>query len=163
MARAAESRTPASKLRADFPLGERTGYLLHKASMVLEEDFERALAAVDMKARDFFVLAALAGDTPLSQQDLSRLLGLDPTTVVSVIDDLERRRCVARKRNPADRRRYILTLTATGRRALAKGERVAADVEAAFLAELDRTEQARLRQALSKIMAERWPAAVVSS
>ncbi|WP_242553844.1 MarR family transcriptional regulator, partial [Streptomyces beijiangensis] len=61
-----------------------------------------------MRSRYFFVLASLAGGPELSQQDLSRLLNLDPTTVVTVIDEMERNQHVERRRTPADRRRYNL-------------------------------------------------------
>lgn len=148
MARATDSESSGS----GFALGERTGYLLHRATMVLEAQFEQALRAIDLKARDFFVLAALTGDVPLSQQDLSRLLGLDPTTVVAAIDDLERRKYVERRRNPADRRRYNLVLTTAGRKALKQGERVAGETEDAVLGKLDATEKRQLNEILKRVM-----------
>lgn len=60
------------------------------------------------------VLIRLA-EGPLSQHELGQQLGIDRTTVVELIDELERKRYVERRRNPADRRSYLLTLTARGR------------------------------------------------
>lgn len=146
--------------RKGFALAERPGYLLHKAALMLAEEAEAGLEAAGMKTRDFFVLASLAGAPDLSQQDLSRLLNLDPTTVVSVIDDLEEREYVERRRNPSDRRRYLLDLTEAGREALAATDRVATELEASFFATLSAAERTTLLRLLGKLMAGRWPASV---
>ena len=146
--------------REDFPLAAHPGFLLHKAALLLVEDVEAALEAVDMRARYFFVLACLAGGPRLSQQDLSRLLNLDPTTVVSVIDEMERNKHVERRRDPADRRRYHLLLTEAGREALAAADRVATDTESGFFGALSDEEAAALRGMLGRMLAGRWPASV---
>lgn len=146
--------------RKDFPIAERPGYLLHKAGLLIVEDVERALGEVGMRSRYFFVLASLAGGPELSQQDLSKVLNLDPTTVVSVIDEMERNQHVERRRNPADRRRYSLILTDSGREALAEADRVATEVESTFFGALAEAEREALRDALGKVLAGRWPASV---
>ncbi|MFI0966132.1 MarR family winged helix-turn-helix transcriptional regulator [Streptomyces sp. NPDC021080] len=162
MARSGNAGQHGTSLRKDFLIAERPGYLLHKAGLVLVEDVEEALAGVGMRIRDFFVLAALAGGPELSQQDLSRLLDLDPTTVVTVIDEMERNGHVERRRNPADRRRYNLILTESGREALATADRVATEVESAFFGALAEDEREVLRKMLGVLMAGRWPASVCS-
>ncbi|MFF4910055.1 MarR family winged helix-turn-helix transcriptional regulator [Streptomyces sp. NPDC001260] len=148
--------------RKDFPIAERPGYLLHKAGLVLVEDVEKALGSVGMRIRYFFVLAALSGGPELSQQDLSRLLNLDPTTVVTVIDEMERNQHVERRRNPADRRRYNLILTDSGREALATADRIATEVESSFFGTLEEGEREALRGMLGRLLAGRWPASVCS-
>jgi DNA-binding MarR family transcriptional regulator len=148
--------------RKDFLIAERPGYLLHKAALLLVEDVERALGTVGMRSRYFFVLASLAGGPELSQQDLSRLLNLDPTTVVAVIDEMERNQHVERRRNPADRRRYNLILTESGREALAAADRVVTEVESAFFGMLTEGERGGLREMLGTMLAGRWPASVCS-
>lgn len=150
----------AGEPRADFLLAGRPGYLLHKSALLLVEDAEQALAEVGMRTRDFFVLAALASGPELSQQDLSRLLNLDPTTVVAVIDELERRKYVERRRNPEDRRRYILVLTGSGRQALTEADRVADRIESDFFGRLTADERRLLHSMLGRVMAGRWPASV---
>jgi DNA-binding MarR family transcriptional regulator len=146
--------------RADFPLAERPGYLLHKAGLLVLEDVQRALESIGMRTRYYFVLASLAGGPKLSQQDLSRLLNLDPTTVVTVIDEMERNRHVERQRDPSDRRRYHLYLTDAGRDTLAGAERVATDAEQTFFDRLHPDEQAVLRRTLGRLLGGRWPASV---
>ena len=162
MVRGGSTERNGASPRADFLIAERPGYLLHKAGLVLVEDVEKALGAVGMRIRYFFVLAALAGGPELSQQDLSRLLNLDPTTVVTVIDEMERNEHVERRRNPADRRRYNLILTESGREALATADRVATEVESAFFGALAEDDREALRRMLGVLMAGRWPASVCS-
>ncbi|MGP9022903.1 MarR family winged helix-turn-helix transcriptional regulator [Streptomyces sp. BR1] len=150
------------QLRKDFLIAERPGYLLHKAALLLVEDAEAALGEIGLRTRYYFVLATLAGGPELSQQDLSRLLNLDPTTVVAVIDEMERNKHVERRRNPADRRRYNLILTESGREVLAAADKVVTEVESAFFGELAESENQALREMLRKMLAGRWPASVCS-
>jgi len=154
---------PGQSPREDFPLATRPGFLFHKAALLLVEDVEQALSAIGMRTRYFFVLASLAGGPKLSQQDLSRLLNLDPATVVTVIDEMERNAHVERRRNPADRRRYDLFLTESGRAALAEAETVATKVESAFFDGLDDAERVALQGVLARIIEGRWPASICTS
>src|SRR5258708_35582183 len=55
-----------------------------------------------------------------SQQQLSRLVGVDPRNVVAVLDVLERERLIRRRAHPTDRRRHTVTLTPAGRQLLAE-------------------------------------------
>ncbi|MFI9270673.1 MarR family winged helix-turn-helix transcriptional regulator [Kitasatospora sp. NPDC052896] len=151
---------PAGTPRPDFPLAGRTGMLLHKAGKLIEEEVDRALVAAGFRLRTFLALAALAGGPELSQQDLSRVLNLDPTTMVALIDELERAGRVERRRNPADRRRYILVLTEPGRQALAEAEAVATEAERAFFAELTGPQRDQLHGMLALLMAHRWPSSI---
>jgi DNA-binding MarR family transcriptional regulator len=146
--------------RADFLLADRTGYLLNKAAMLIAEDAERALETVGMRLRYFFVLTSLAGGPELSQQDLARLLNLDPTTVVALVDEMERNQHVERRRNPADRRRYTLVLTESGRTALSAAEQVVTDAEAAFFGPLTGAERAGMQDMLIRLLEGRWPSSV---
>lgn len=146
--------------RKDFLIAERSGYLLHKAALLLAEDVETALGEIGMRVRYFFVLASLEGGTTLSQQDLSRLLNLDPTTVVAVVDEMERNGHAERRRNPADRRRYNLTLTDAGRAVLVKANSLVTEVEGRFFGALDEGETRTLHTMLDRTLAGRWPASV---
>lgn len=146
--------------RQDFPLAGHTGVLLHKAGLLIQEEVDQALAAQGFRVRTFMVLAALAGGAELSQQDLSRVVNLDPTTMVALIDELEQAGQVERRRNPADRRRYILGLTEVGRRAMAEAEVVANEAERAFFARLPEGRRELLHDMLGTLLENRWPSAV---
>lgn len=142
----------------DFPLASRTGYLLHKAGVLLIQDADRALEAQGMRLRYFYVLGALESRLTLSQQDLSRLLNLDPTTMVALIDELEEFGHVERRRNPTDRRRYMLHLTDKGRAALTAAQVAVDKIEAEFLAPVSAADRERLPKILGALLADRWPA-----
>ena len=96
-------------------LAARVGFLLAQAHLVAREDADRALAELDLSAKEFGVLATVVSDAPISQQRLSRRLRVDPATMVDVIDELESAGHIARRRNPEDRREYALQVTAKGR------------------------------------------------
>ena len=74
----------------------------------------RRLAPMGLSVRLCGVLNLLA-EGPISQQALGEQLGIDRTTVVELIDDLEQQGVVVRRRNPSDRRSYALSLTPKGR------------------------------------------------
>src|SRR6476619_5101680 len=115
------------------PVLTSAGYLLLKAGHYMTQEFEAALAALGLTGREFLVLSFVAPDGQLPQQELTERLGLDPTIIVALVDALEERRMLTRRRDPADRRRNVLALTAAGRRLHSRAVAAAAEAEAAFL------------------------------
>ena len=113
-------------MAAPPPIFIRPAYLLYKAGMYVQKAFDDAFGTVGLNAREFLVLA-FASTEPLSQQDIARRLGIDPTVLVGVVDELEGRRLVERRRDPDDRRRYLLAVTESGAELLVKAERTATE------------------------------------
>ena len=123
------------------------GHLLRRAQQV-----HTALFAADLgrglTGPQFAAMLVLAGDTGLSQREVGDAAGLDRSTTADLVTRLERAGRVERTRDPADRRRRLLALTAAGHdevsaalpRVLALQERLlaplAADERAAFLGRL---------------------------
>ncbi|TMD88368.1 MAG: MarR family transcriptional regulator [Chloroflexi bacterium] len=95
-------------------LVDRTGALLVIAARTGQELATRRLAPMGLNVRLCGVLNRLA-EGPVSQQELGEQLGIDRTTMVELIDELERQGAVVRRRNAADRRSYALSLTPRGR------------------------------------------------
>jgi DNA-binding MarR family transcriptional regulator len=139
------------------PVLTSVGYLLLKAGVQMHAVVDEVLAEHDLTPREFLVLTYVGGDDPLSQQDLSRRLGLDPTLVVGLIDGLEARKAVTRTRDSADRRRYLLQLTGTGRKLQQRAATAMARAEDAFLAPLPAADRTRLRGLLVEVMTPRLP------
>lgn len=133
------------------------GYLLIKAGVHMSRRLDEVLAAEGLTGRELLVLAHLSGGDELSQQELSRRLGLDPTIVVGLVDGLEERSLVTRTRDGADRRRYILSLTPGGRRLARRATSAAATAEADQLGALDPAQQATLRTILHAVMRPHLP------
>ncbi len=89
---------------------------------------------------------------PLSQQSLGAKQGIDRTTMVAVVDELERAGYVERRRDPSDRRAYSLQATAKGRRVLARAGEATEQAEAEFLAPLPPGDRRRLKQLLRALV-----------
>lgn len=102
-----------------------------------------------LRPRHFVTLTVLRDRGPLTQSALAEALQLDPTNVVAVLNDLETPGYVSRTRDPADRRRHIVDVTADGLAALQREERAYADAEAHVLAGLDEEQRAQLHELLS--------------
>lgn len=79
-------------------------------------DANRALAELDLRVRHYSVLALACSDSHPNQRELSQFLFLDPSQIVSLVDDLEKRKAVTRKADPRDRRSKVIVPTASGRR-----------------------------------------------
>jgi DNA-binding MarR family transcriptional regulator len=138
-------------------LQARVGYRLIKLGEMLMSTAEDALAPLGVRPRHFNVLATLAADASLSQQDLSRLLGIDPNVMVGVVDDLERLGFATRVRNPLDRRRHIIELTPTGRGVVKGGAALLDAAEAKVFGLLSAKERATLYDAAGRLLDEHGP------
>ena len=138
-------------------LTDRTAFLANKIGVLLEKAAEKRLAELGLNTRTFFVLAAISGESPPSQKDLSRLLGIDPTLVVALIDELQESELVIRSRNPSDRRRYELRLTPEGYSKLARANAMMGEIEKDFFAPLTEHQLGQFRVVLQALIKDRWP------
>jgi DNA-binding MarR family transcriptional regulator len=100
------------------------------------------------------VLIAAAEAPGRSQRDLGELLGVDPSAVVAIVDDLERDGLVRREPHPLDRRTRLIVATDTGRDRLADVAGSAGEVGAALLAGLAAEERATLVELLGRLALE---------
>ncbi|WP_027346235.1 MarR family winged helix-turn-helix transcriptional regulator [Hamadaea tsunoensis] len=110
------------------------------------------LAGRGRTLREMAVLAALTERGPSSQRDLCDLLGQDPSDLVRTIDALEQAGLARRERDPADRRRHLVTLTEGGVRELEACEQTAEAVTAEVLAPLSAEERATLTALLRRCL-----------
>ena len=102
----------------DRPAEDAPGFaaLLVRLGLHTSGSFARHLAPLGLEPRHAAVLLARADSEGLSQQAVGERLGLTPTRMVFLIDELEQRGLAERRRNEADRRSYGLYLTAAGRK-----------------------------------------------
>jgi len=108
------------------------------------------VAALDARAYSVLEQAVL-GDGP-SQRDLAEQLRLDPSQIVALVDGLQAKGLVERRRDPADRRRYAVVATAAGQEAYAVGRLRIEDSLDDLLADLDPAERATLHDLLHRIV-----------
>jgi MarR family transcriptional regulator for hemolysin len=98
-------------------------FLLTQTGHALTTELTAALAALDTTPRAHCVLAhALTG--ALTQGQLAQLCGLDKTTMVVTLDELERTGLARREPSATDRRARIVAVTPAGRDLVVKGQRI---------------------------------------
>ncbi|GAA4569100.1 MarR family winged helix-turn-helix transcriptional regulator [Planotetraspora kaengkrachanensis] len=116
--------------------------------------FAEKIEVYDLKVKHVGLMTVLSLGPAVSQQDLAAKMGVAPSLVVSLADHLETLGAVQRVRDPQDRRRQVLTLTAHGRDLLDKCATEARALDEEFTAALAPDQVAALRQALSVLSAE---------
>jgi DNA-binding MarR family transcriptional regulator len=117
-------------------LASRLGYLLKHAQQRLLHAAEPVMAEYGIDGRELAVLTVLAAEYPLSQHEAAGRLGVDRTTMVALVDELEAKGLVERHRSVEDRRKNIVQLTESGEQCLAGAGRARDEVERVFLAPL---------------------------
>ncbi len=95
-------------------MANRLSFRLRGLLTLLGERVTKAFAPYGLKSGTFTTMALVAANPGCSQIDLSRVGGLDRSALVSIVDELARRRLAIRKRSSVDRRRSSLYLTAKG-------------------------------------------------
>ena len=106
--------------------GDGIAYLLVQLGFHAARKFSELLAPLGLEPRQFGMLTQLAANEGKSQQAIGELMGLNPTRMVFLVDELEKQGLVERRRNPADRRSYALYLTGEGREKLREAQRASA-------------------------------------
>ncbi|HWF72350.1 MAG TPA: MarR family transcriptional regulator [Solirubrobacteraceae bacterium] len=127
------------------------GFLLARAHVRAHAAFQDALTPLALTPKSFGALTVIVEDGPLSQAALGEKVFIDRTTMVAVVDELERAGYVERGRDTADRRVHSLQATTAGRNALRAAERVAEREHDKLLADLDAGEREQLTALLARI------------
>jgi DNA-binding MarR family transcriptional regulator len=128
----------------------RLGYAIK--ARVLEE-FEEA----GFSMYEYSVLATLAEGACDAQATIADVLGLDRSQLVGVLDNLEKRGLIERKRDPADRRRHKVSLTPDGKREFGKLRATLRKVDAAILEPLDEETRKSFHKTLLTVAAHNDP------
>jgi DNA-binding MarR family transcriptional regulator len=105
-----------------------------------------------MRLKAYMALGYLRDHPGTTQQELETGLLLDANTVVLILNELETAQFVVRRRDPEDRRRHIVELTAAGRRALERADRAREGLEGEILAPLSTEERKTLRRLIERVL-----------
>jgi DNA-binding MarR family transcriptional regulator len=111
-----------------------------------------------MQLRLLMALSYVRDHDGAPQQELAEVLCMDANNVVLVLNELEDLNYVTRRRDPEDRRRHLVELTAQGRRALTSAERAQEAIEDEVLHGLQPDERAVLHELLLRALREAEPA-----
>jgi DNA-binding MarR family transcriptional regulator len=141
------SENPADPGHAGF------AFLLVQLGTYVARQFAERLAPLGVEPRHVGMLTRLAANEGKSQQAIGELVGVNPTQMVFLVDELEDRGFVERRRNPADRRSYGLFLTDAGRDMLARLRGVASAHQAELGGPLTPAEQEQLTSLLQRLAA----------
>jgi len=132
-------------------LSELLGFHLRLAQVAMYRDFALAMGELDLTQKQCATLQLIGGNPGVSQVDLASTLGTDRATMMAMIDRLEQRGFVIRKRSTADRRRQELNLTAAGEAMLTKAKQTIAKHERNFTSRFTPQELTALVDALTRI------------
>jgi len=131
----------------------RLGYLLKHVQLQYNALVSAALAPLGVEVREWAALLCLDDDQSLSQAEVAHLLGIDRTTMVALVDELQAKGYVRRRPHDDDRRKNVVELTPAGRRIKQRAARLVDDTERRYLAVLSRADREQLKHSLETLIA----------
>jgi DNA-binding MarR family transcriptional regulator len=105
-----------------------------------------------MRFKPYMVLTYVRDHPGTSQQELESSLFMDGNSVVLILNELEAAQFSVRRRDPNDRRRHMVEITAAGRRALERADRAREGLEAEVMGPLSAEERKTLRRLLERVL-----------
>jgi MarR family transcriptional regulator, lower aerobic nicotinate degradation pathway regulator len=147
--------SPAPRLPQE--LLDSATFLLKRLGFAAKEQALDAYEQAGLSPYHHAVLAVLDEGSRETQGAIADALGYDRGQLVGLLDELEERGLVERRRDPADRRRHTVSLTPDGKRALTKLRTLARKLDDDFLATLDEAERAELHALLRKLAGRHVP------
>jgi MarR family transcriptional regulator, lower aerobic nicotinate degradation pathway regulator len=144
------ARLPQQLLGSTTFLLKRLGYAAKEQAM---ETYEQT----GLHPYHHAVLIALGEGSHATQGSIADALGYDRGQLVGLLDELEKRGFVERRRDPEDRRRHLVDLTSDGKRTLGKLDTIARQSEDAFLDPLTAEERETLQALLRKLAEKHEP------
>jgi MarR family transcriptional regulator, lower aerobic nicotinate degradation pathway regulator len=142
---------------ADPEVSEYAGQLFFRLWRASHTQTAAALESVGLTTALFSVLSFLLARGAAIQQEIGAAIGIDPSTMVALIDELESAGLAKRRPHPNDRRAREVMITAKGRRTAERGRALARKVEDAVLQGLGPDERRRLMKLLRKALAAAPP------
>jgi MarR family transcriptional regulator, transcriptional regulator for hemolysin len=131
-------------------LASNVCWLLSRANWLQKAEIETALMSTGLTPRQHQVLTA-ALDAEHTQTQLANILGLDKTTMMVALDELEREGLAERRPVPSDRRARLVAVTADGRKLLRKADKAFGEANERVLMRLPEAERSVFLQALERL------------
>jgi DNA-binding MarR family transcriptional regulator len=129
-------------------------FLLAQVGAHAAAKFAERLEPLKLRPAQAGILWAISREDGLSQQALADLLGMFPSRLVVVLDEMEQAGLVQRKPSATDRRIYALHLTVRGKKTMQAVGRVVHQHQAALCAALNTEERQMLVHLLTRIAEE---------
>jgi len=151
-AEAADVPDDDGALKTPDRLRRRASRLLSQLTVRSDRLISEGLAGADARKWHYAVLASLQEYGPGSQAELSRRSGIYRSDMVGVLNELTERDLVERAPDPDDRRRNIITISASGRRHLRLLDKVLDDLHDELLEPLSAAERDQFVQLLTRLL-----------
>ncbi len=126
-------------------------FLLGRLGFTVKKHAMQELEDAGFSGYDYGLLAFLAERPGETQATIADSLRLDRSQLVGLLDALEERGLIERRRDPKDRRRHTVTLTADGKRQLARLRSIVKAIEDEILAPLDEANREKLHELLYEL------------
>lgn len=126
-------------------------FLLARLGTAIKSQALDAFEEAGSSMYHYSVLALLAEGDCSAQATIAQMLGVDSSQLVGVLDSLEGQGLVERRRDPNDRRRHGVTLTAEGKRQLLRLRAIGKRIEDSVLEPLDEKSRLALRESLEQL------------
>ncbi|WP_157994771.1 MarR family winged helix-turn-helix transcriptional regulator [Paracoccus tegillarcae] len=139
----------------DSVLSNLIGYRLKRAYMQIQPVAQRVMARDGLRVVSFSCLSIITDNPGIVQTELAEALQMERSNLVVIIDELEQRGLITRKKVPTDRRRYALTATLRGRNLRDRVAEAVREAEDAIFGLLSEPDRARLLIILKQLEAHR--------
>jgi DNA-binding MarR family transcriptional regulator len=136
----------------DTAVAEFAGQLFFRLWRVTHTSFADALESLGLTTALFALLNVLGAHEGAIQQEIGAAMGIDPSTMVSLIDQLEAAGLAKRRPRATDRRAREVALTPKGRRVLTQARELAMRVEDDVLRGLSGAERQELLALLRRAL-----------
>jgi DNA-binding MarR family transcriptional regulator len=130
---------------------QHTGFLISRMGMVAAKQFAERISSIGLTPRMWGALNVLDAEGEITQHSLCQAIGMDPSSMVATIDELEAKGLVERRQHPNDRRAHALHVTKKGEETLAEGRKLARSAQADLLAPLNDEERQQLHDLLLRL------------
>jgi DNA-binding MarR family transcriptional regulator len=147
----------ATPLSTDIEIAEFAGQLFFRLWRAFHTRTAEALGTVGLTPALFALLNVLGAREGSIQQELSSDMGIDPSAMVKLINELEEAGLAERRRRPGDRRAWEVTITPKGRRSLQRARRVVAAAQDEVLGGLTAAERRQLLMLMRKALVSAPP------
>jgi MarR family transcriptional regulator, lower aerobic nicotinate degradation pathway regulator len=147
----------ASPLRLPDELLQKSGFLMIRLAMGFKGRALQALESAGYSQHHYSVLALLGEQPRKVQATIAEALEVDPSQLVGILDALEERGVIERQRDPTDRRRHVVSLTAKGRTELVRLRKRIDQLEDELLAPLDAESRETFHELLLRLVSYHDP------
>jgi DNA-binding MarR family transcriptional regulator len=151
---AVATASPPAATESPQCLTSNLGWLLSHTSHVLATELVAALAPLGLGPRGYCVLSAALAEEH-TQSELANLIGIDKTTMVVTVDELEEAGLVKRIPSSTDRRARVIAVTKAGERKVAEGREISDRVQADVLAAVPPRDRKTFLEALNVLVSDR--------